>query len=233
MDARREGSPDSLPEGLEPVLESAARLQELVPDAVLVGGSAVAFYAHHRMSTDHDHVLEDLQRRFDVVVDALDRSGDFVLNRAVPGKIILGELGGIEVGVRQLIRRRPLEVQRVTLQSGAQIRVPTLEEILRIKGYLVVTRNQMRDYLDVAAMSGRFGADRMGPVLALIDDYYSDDSQPANRPVQSQLARQLADPRPKDSSRIGHLATYKGLTPRWRDWDAVVVECRSLAAAMV
>src|SRR5579864_3605505 len=42
------------------VLESAARLQEAVPDAVLVGGSAAALWANHRFSFDHDHVLEDL-----------------------------------------------------------------------------------------------------------------------------------------------------------------------------
>ena len=32
------------------VLESAARLQEVVPDAVLVGGSAAALWANHRFS---------------------------------------------------------------------------------------------------------------------------------------------------------------------------------------
>ena len=37
------------------VLESAARLQEVVPDAVLVGGSAAALWANHRSSFDHDH----------------------------------------------------------------------------------------------------------------------------------------------------------------------------------
>ena len=42
------------------VLESAARLQEVVPDAVLVGGSAAALWANHRSSFDHDHVLQDL-----------------------------------------------------------------------------------------------------------------------------------------------------------------------------
>ena len=31
------------------VLESAARLQEVVPDAVLVGGSAAALWASHRI----------------------------------------------------------------------------------------------------------------------------------------------------------------------------------------
>lgn len=221
------------PAGLAEVLDSAAQLQKLVPDAVLVGGSAAALYARHRMSTDHDHVLADLQDRFDLVLDALERDGDFVLNRAVPGKIILGELGGIETGVRQLIRRRPLEVQRVTLPSGGQITVPTVDEIARIKGFLIVKRNQMRDYLDVAALSGAFGADRIGGVLAAIDAYYTDPLHPEDQPVQAQLARQLAEPSPQDHRALAGLATYKGLVARWRDWADVVAECRAIAVHLV
>ncbi len=233
LDGSPTSSEEQLPEGLKAVLESAAHLQQLVPDAVLVGGSAAAYYARHRMSTDHDHIVGDLRDRFDAVLDALDRDGDFVLNRATPGKIILGELGGIEAGVRQMIRTRPLEVQRVRLPSGTEITVPTLEEIARIKGYLIVKRNQVRDYLDVAALSGKFGADTIGPVLAQIDDYYTDPSHAADRPVQTQLARQLAAPQPKDHSRIAGLSTYKGLVPRWQNWDDVAAECHRLAAQMI
>jgi hypothetical protein len=47
------------------VLESAARLQAVVPDAILVGGSAAALWASHRTSFDHDHVLADLNTRFE------------------------------------------------------------------------------------------------------------------------------------------------------------------------
>lgn len=218
-----------LPDGLEEVLESAARLQELVPDAVLVGGSAVSYYARHRMSTDHDHILSDLQGRFESVLDALESDGEWVLNRTTPGKIILGELGGIEAGVRQMIRTRPLEAQRVTLPSGKVITVPTVEEIARIKGYLVVKRNQMRDYLDLAALSHKFGPSRIGQTLRVIDDYYADDTHPEDHPVQSQLARQLADPLPKDRTRTRDLHLYKNLERRWHDWANVVADCQELA----
>ncbi len=40
------------------VLRSAAKLQEVVPDAVLVGDTVSAVYAGHRVSFDHDHVLQ-------------------------------------------------------------------------------------------------------------------------------------------------------------------------------
>src|ERR1700726_2305183 len=148
------------------VLESAARLQEVVPDAVLVGGSAAALWANHRSSYDHDHVLTDLGGRFDAVLDAIEATDGWITNRVTPGKIILGELGDIESGVRQLIRSRPLEVSEVELPSGQKLRVPTPEETLRIKGYLIVRRNQVRDYLDVAALSDRYGIPSSGQVLA-------------------------------------------------------------------
>src|SRR5579859_5234764 len=113
-------SDDSLPHAspeLLAVLESASRLQELIPDAVLVGGSAAALYAGHRDSYDHDHVVADLRDRFDMVLEALESEGEWVTNRVRPGKIILGQLGDIEAGVRQLIRTRPLETAQVTLPS--------------------------------------------------------------------------------------------------------------------
>ncbi|MGH3924627.1 MAG: hypothetical protein ACRDTT_17500, partial [Pseudonocardiaceae bacterium] len=66
------------------VLRSAARLQELVPDAVLVGGSAATLYAGHRDSYDHDHVLADLADRFDAVLDAVESQDGWVTNRVTP-----------------------------------------------------------------------------------------------------------------------------------------------------
>src|ERR1700729_319178 len=165
------------------VLESAARLQEVVPDAVLVGGSAAALWANHRSSYDHDNVLQDLSARFDAVLEAIEATDGWVTNRVTPGKIILGELGDIESGVRQLIRNRPLEVTEVTLPSGHVLRVPSADETLRIKGYLVVRRNQVRDYLDVAALADRFEIAHAADLLRHIDTYYSDQRGPESEAV--------------------------------------------------
>src|ERR1700735_5456142 len=74
------------------VLESAASLQQIVPDAVLVGGSAAALWANHRTSFDHDHVLQDLAARFDTVLEAIEATDGWVTNRVAAGKVILGEL---------------------------------------------------------------------------------------------------------------------------------------------
>ncbi len=47
----------------ELVLSSAARLQSILPEAVLVGGTASAIYANHRYSRDADHTVDDLYKQ--------------------------------------------------------------------------------------------------------------------------------------------------------------------------
>ncbi|GAB3228132.1 hypothetical protein GCM10027447_19940 [Glycomyces halotolerans] len=213
---------------LRAVLDSAARLQELVPDAVLVGGSAAALYAGHRDSYDHDHVVADLRDRFDVVLEALESEGEWVTNRVRPGKVILGSLGDIETGVRQLIRRRPLETAEIELGSGRLLRVPTPDETLRVKAFLIVRRNQTRDYLDVAALSDRYGVECAVEVLVGIDEYYADQGS-EEEGVRSQLIRQLSEPRPADFAVTAELDAYRNLSERWTDWSNVVAACGALA----
>jgi hypothetical protein len=216
---------------LEDVLEKAALLQELVPGAVLVGGSAAALHAHHRESRDHDHVVADLAERFDSILENLEALGDWSTARVQPGKIILGELGGIETGVRQLLRGRPLESTEVEVR-GRRLLVPSAAEILRIKAWLALQRNQTRDYLDIAALAEGMGLDEAAGVLRGIDDYYADVNR---RPeaVATQLARQLADPRPRDAEVTAQLASYKALDPRWHEWAAVEAVLADVAQRMV
>ncbi|HET8984624.1 MAG TPA: hypothetical protein VFN03_02585 [Trueperaceae bacterium] len=217
---------------LAQALESAARLQEIVPDAVLVGGAAAALHASHCDSFAHDHVLADLSERFDVVLEAIESTDGWVTNRVVPRKIILGELGDIEAGVRQMIRRRPLETIEVQLPSGRTLRAPSVNETLRVKAYLIVSRNQTRDYLDVAALSEQVGPQVAARILSGIDDYYA-DQHGHGAGVASQVARQLADPLPKDARTTRELHRYKRLAPRWHDWRDVVAACREVALSMV
>ncbi len=213
---------EALPPGLSPhlleVLESAADLQEMVPDTVLVGGTVSSLYAGHRTSYDHDHVLMDLKDRYESILEALEEEGDWVTNRVVSGKIILGQLGEIEAGVRQLIRKKPLEVSKFTMPSGKTLTVPTIKEALRVKAFLIVKRNQLRDYLDVAAMSSRYGAEFTAETLLGIDRYYTDPALKGT-PVADQLIRQLGDAKPKDSRTKTQLAQYKELDSYWQNWD--------------
>jgi hypothetical protein len=215
---------------LQRVLESAARLQQLVPDAVLVGGSAAALHAGHRESFDHDHVLVDLDQRYAQVLDAVEASDGWAtsVRASRPPMTIMGSLDGIQAGLRNLRRTRPLETVRIEVAPGANVTAPTAEEALRVKAYLVVQRNAVRDYLDVVALADHIGVDHAGEILRHIDDYYDDRSQQAGS-VRTGLALALAHPKPVDVDVIAELPRYRGLDPRWHDWSSVVASCRDLA----
>src|SRR5215471_14687914 len=113
--------------GWDMVIEASIRLQSLVPDSVLVGGTAAVLHAGHRLSLDDDHVIRDLTERFDDVLEALEATDGWVTARVKRPVLILGSLEGVETGIRQLIRRRPLEVEELTVRAGS-VRVPTLRE---------------------------------------------------------------------------------------------------------
>ena len=139
----------------ELVLSSAARLQRILPDAVLVGGTASAIHAEHLFSRDAGHVLAELESVAGWKTARVQRPVQ-----------ILGSLDGIETGVRQLIRDEPLETAVVDYH-GARITVPTEGEILRIKGVLILKRNGVnRIRLKVWNEPGKyaeFPSDQSGP----------------------------------------------------------------------
>ncbi len=216
---------------LQEVLEAAARLQELVPDAVLVGGTAAALHAHHRESLDDDHVIADLKSRIDDVLGALEGTDGWVTARVQRPVLILGRLDGVETGIRNLIRRRPLEVEEIDV-GNRSLRVPTLEEITRIKAWLCLIRNATRDYLDFAALADRLGTDHAAAVVLGIDNYYEDQQGTGGRRIATQVARQLADPRPNDLSEVD-LRAYRRIEPRWQAWEAVADTCRMVAVRML
>ncbi|MFC4334816.1 hypothetical protein [Salininema proteolyticum] len=100
-----------------------------------------------------------------------------------------------------------------------------------MKAFLIVRRNQTRDYLDVAALSDRYGVDESAEILRKIDQYYA-DQQVNDEGVRSQLERQLAEPRPADFQVTRQLDQYRNLADRWTRWDDVVEACRQLADTM-
>lgn len=128
-------------------------------------------------------------------------------------------------------RSRPLETIRVEVAPGQFVTAPTAEESLRVKAYLVVQRNQVRDYLDVVALSERIGRDAAVGVLQRIDEF-SDDRSLHNGSVLTSLALSLAAPRPRDVDVIDELPRYRALDPRWHDWSDVVAACHALALGL-
>jgi hypothetical protein len=213
------------------VLAAAARLQELVPDAVLVGGTAAAHHAGHRVSFDDDHVVADLSERFDHILQALEETDGWITARVKRPVLILGSLDGVETGVRNLIRRRPLEVEEVEIDSR-KIRVPTLEEITRIKAWLCLMRNATRDYLDFVALANRLGDETAAEVVLSMDEYYADQQGAGGRRIATQVAKQLAEPRPDDLAEVD-LRFYRQLERRWQDWGAVNDACKRTAIVVL
>jgi len=208
----------------ELVLSSAARLQLILPDAVLVGGTASAIYAEHRFSRDADHVLTELRPRFDDVLAQLESVAGWKTARVQRPVQILGSLDGIETGIPQLIRDEPLETTVVDY-LGAQITVPTESELLRIKAVLILKRNATRDYLDFAALADHMGDENTTLALQSFDRLYRQQSEES--PLQ-QLQVQLANALPYDLEET-ELSEYKNLASRWHEWRTVKAACSRLS----
>ncbi|WP_373510953.1 hypothetical protein [Thiocapsa sp.] len=211
----------------ELVLSSAARLQRILPDAVLVGGTASAIHAEHRFSRDADHVLTDLCQHFDEVLAQLESVAGWKTARVQRPVQILGSLDGIETGIRQLIRDEPLETASLDYH-GARITVPTRTEILRIKGVLILKRNATRDYLDFVALADHMGDENVALALQSFDRLYP---QANGESALQQLQVQLANALPYDLEET-ELSEYKSLAPRWHDWQTVKAACSHLATVI-
>ena len=212
----------------EQLLSSAAHLQEIIPGAVLVGGTAAATYAHHRISVYHDLVLTDLRDRFDAILSDLESVAGWQTARVRRPVLILGSLDGIETGVRQLIRTEPLETTEIEVE-GVKLTVPTREEMFRIKAVLALKRNATRDYLDLAAMGEILGDDGIKEALVKFDGYYP---QPNGASPLQQLANQLANPLPYDLDETD-LSQYKHLDRQYQDWNHVRDICAHIAVAVI
>ncbi len=216
-------NPERAPEW-ERLLTSAAHLQELLPGAVLVGGTAAAIHVEHRFSMDADHVLTNLRDRFEAVLLQLESVAGWKTARVARPVQILGSLEGIQTGVRQLIRTEPLETATLDVR-GMALTIPTLAEILRIKGVLILKRNATRDYLDFVALATHMGAPATGEALSTFDRLYPQES---GESALQQLQAQLANPLPYDLE-DSDLSQYRDLAEEWRDWEAVQSACRRVA----
>jgi hypothetical protein len=208
----------------EMVLSAAARIQQIIPDAVMAGGSAAAVYAEHRTSHDDDHLLSDLRHRFDAILTQLESVAGWETARVQRPVLILGSLDGIETGIRQLRRQEPLET-KVVKCKGHSLVVPTEAEILRIKGFLILSRNATRDYVDFSALADYLKYDNVNEALKSFDRLYP---QQNNQSALQQLLVQLSNPLPFD--REGeNLAEYTHIRPPYDDWSNVCNICSQIA----
>ena len=212
------------------LLEAAANFQELLTGSVMIGGSAVAVHLKHRYSFDADHILSDLKENYEEVLDFLEGRDDWETARIHPPKLILGNFQGVETGVRQLIRNRPLETEQINI-AGKSLTTPTLPELIRTKGWMIVARNTTRDYIDFAALAKHLGIENSVKVLMDFDDFYSDLIRGSQASPIVQLIRQLAEPKPGDLEQID-LSLYKGIQPPFGTWDHIVKICEKISVEL-
>lgn len=204
----------------EDVLSSAARLQTILENMALVGGTATSIYVKHRLSVDADHVSNTLVEHFDAVLSKLESVSGWKTARIKKPVLILGNLDGIETGIRQLIREEPLETTSINTKAGL-ITLPTPEEMLRIKGILILKRNATRDYLDFSAMYQHIGEIKTIKALEIFDRLYP---QKNGSSALMQLAKQLSDPQPYDLQDVD-LSNYKQLKDEWHDFNVIRKTC--------
>ena len=124
-------------------------------------------------------------------------------------------------------RRSPVETTHVQLPTGDRLLIPTGAETLRLKGYLIVCRNNSRDYADVADMVDALGPETAAAVLAGMDRYYCCEP-PGRQCIATQLVRRLADPHPSDLS-----DDQRSEPDAEADWEEVRQRCLSVAIAML
>jgi hypothetical protein len=203
----------------ERLLAAERHLQYLVPGSTLVGGTAAAIHAGHRVSEDGDH--EDLRSRFDDVLADLENASGWQTARVQRPVLILGRMDGIATGIRQMRRTRPLETEVV-----AGLRVPTLAEMVRIKAWLLATRSTVRDYLDTVVLMERLGEEGVVKALESFDEIYR---QTGGASPLVEVAERLAAASPSDRPEID-LASYRGLRAPWNEWDHLAARGRMWAA---
>ena len=151
--------------------------------------------------------------------------------RRIRGKLPLGEIDGIDAGLRNQRRSAPLETTSVKAPGGRTLKIPTIEEMLRIKAFLIVERNATRDYLDVAALSHHLGKPRSVAAIEPMKCLYAEFAGEAGDILISVLVK-LTAPDPYDLTDVD-LREYKGIIPPWNDWHAVESQCRSVALEML
>jgi hypothetical protein len=195
------------------ILKAGVQAQALVPSAVCVGGTAAALYAGHRLSYDTDHLVIGLRDHFQEVRAALEASPEWKTARVAPPVLILGRIGDVEVGFRQLRRTVPVETQTIITPEGPLV-VPTLDELFCMKAFLAYDRNATRDFLDFAALSERLSESQALGSLLKLDERYG-ELQSAS--VALEVAKALSAAAPYDLNEA-ELPSYKGLVPKWHNW---------------
>ena len=198
-----------------------ARLADLFP--VVVGDTAAALHCEHRYSLDVDVVTPQLNTRFDEVKTKLAEWEGWRTNRLNPPVLILGQHGGVELGVRQLRRAVPLQTTRLS-----ELVVPTAAEMLRVKSFLLTERRSTRDFVDVAALAVHLGGEPALRALSVLNLVYG----PREPQTWVSAFAEACEGEVLDAAKVP-LPNYKGLREPFTEWAFVAGECQKLGRALL
>lgn len=218
-----------IPTELSEVMRAGVRANREVPGSIALGGSIVALYCHHRTSIDIDFVLADLRERFQEIREHLFEISGWKEARVKQPVLILGSLGNVEVGFRQLRRQVPLETEEVELPDG-KLTIPTLRELLRVKAFLLYDRNFTRDFVDFAELACLLETDEVVRALTDLDEKFGWEKQPS---IILEVIKALLSPSPHDfdDPKAG-FDQLRMLEPMLKTWQAVSEKCQEIGKAL-
>jgi len=170
---------------IQEIIDIQKKISELFPECVL------------------DSVMQSLKQNFEEILRCLE---------SLSPVLILGNFQGIDIGIRQLIRKKPLETKEIY-----GIKIPTEAELLRIKAWLITTRNAVRDYVDFIALCDGMQKKQILDAMSTFDECYPQyDAEKSS----SQLIRLLSVAQPYDLSGAD-LKIYKGIEKPYNSWEYV------------
>lgn len=211
------------------ILDAVLAVQTLLPEATMIGGSAVTVHTGHRLSGDLDLVLRDLDRNWHQVRGELEELQDWITDYPKIPTNLMGRYGDARVSVRKLNRLREIELTDISYQ-GRILRIAAPDELVRMKVLAVLARNLTRDYVDLAALDG--GLREVGRsaarAITSFDDYFDEHKSAGSLAREAITA--LADPAPRETDPQAALDELAALRADLRDWNAVKLQCQVIAA---
>ena len=221
-------TPHSLPDAVSPEEKkqwentlAAGVIAQSIVGGIAVGGTAAAIYAGHRLSMDTDHLMMDLRGHFDEVLDKLSESKDWKTARLQRPVLILGSISDCEVGFRQSLRTVPIETVKAETPFG-ELEIPTLDEMIGMKAFLLYRRKALRDFLDFAAVAEGTTDEEVLRSVQKLDERYGELQ---TNSVRLDVSRTLVNPEPVDleGTDISH---YRSLASEWHDWNRTADICK-------
>ncbi|TQC45040.1 hypothetical protein EEB14_33925 [Rhodococcus sp. WS4] len=211
------------------ILDAVAAVQTLLPDATMIGGSAVTVHTGHRLSGDADLVLRNLDRNWQQVRSGLEELQDWITDYPKIPTNLMGRYGDARVSVRKLNRLRDIEISEISYK-GRTLRVAAPDELVRMKGLALLNRGLARDYVDIAALDEglREAGSSAAHAIAEFDAYYQEQKSAGS--LARELIAALSDPRPRESNPQAALNELAALQKDLQDWDQVRIRCQQIAA---